>query len=510
MGRDKNKFGQYMTPELISKFMVDLITHENTGRCLEPSCGDGSFLRALRDKGYNNVDSYEIDPTIINKEFQTFNESFLGASTAGLYDVVVGNPPYIRWKHLEEPLKKELSINKLWNTYCDSLCDYSLAFILKAVESLKENGELIFITPDYWFTTSHANRARNYLLENGSITDVYHFNETPIFNGVKVSLIIFRYVKGVKVDKVNVYKHNSTRKMTENDLQNIPSNKIKQFTKGNRWLLIPDDVSERLRRFELSCAGRTLSECVQVMNGMVSGCDKAFQIRPTSEYTDKECNSIINVIKAKNLNGYDFKESTSYFLINDRITEDEFNKDYPHFKEHLTEYKDTLKNRYDYGKDLKYWEWAFLRNYDNFNALKELIFVPCKDRVTKRTRFRFTYVPEGYYPVQDVVALYYFGLENPFYVIAFLNSKYVFDWLCNNGIRKGDIVEFSEKPLLSVPYRVINKKDKTEVELHNRIVALVHRYMVGDNTLAEIDECFDKLMVLNSTNGIAKTENTGI
>ena len=112
--------------------------------------------------------------------------------------------------------------------------------------------------------------------------------------------------------------------------------------------------------------------------------------------------------------------------------------------------------------------------------------------------------------MQDVVALYYFGLENPFYVTAFLNSKYVFDWLCNNGIRKGDIVEFSEKPLLSVPYRVINKKDKTEVELHNRIVSLVHRYMVGDNTLAEIDECFDKLMVLNSTNGIAKTENIGL
>ena len=78
--------------------------------------------------------------SIIPKNFNVINKSFVSAEIKEKYDVIIGNPPYIRWKNLEDNLKTELETSNLWKTYCNSLCDYSSVFILKAAELLKENG----------------------------------------------------------------------------------------------------------------------------------------------------------------------------------------------------------------------------------------------------------------------------------------------------------------------------------------------------------------------------------
>ena len=67
----------------------------------------------------------------------------------------------------ETIIKDELSNNQLWKKYCNSLCDFSSIFIIKAIELLKENGQLIFITPEYWLNTTHSIKLRNYIIENG-------------------------------------------------------------------------------------------------------------------------------------------------------------------------------------------------------------------------------------------------------------------------------------------------------------------------------------------------------
>ena len=169
MPKVKQQFGQYMTPKIIVDFMVDLIEHDKKSKVLEPSCGEGAFLEGLCEKGYKNVSAYEVDRKIVNGRKNVIVSSFVSSSVNEKYDVVIGNPPYIRWKNLEESLKKELNNSPLWNRYCNSLCDYSNIFIIKSIEQLNDGGELIFITPEYWITTTHANELRNYMLQNGYV-----------------------------------------------------------------------------------------------------------------------------------------------------------------------------------------------------------------------------------------------------------------------------------------------------------------------------------------------------
>ena len=52
--KEKNKYGQYFTEEVVAEFMVSLITHDKTSKVLEPSCGKGVFLKKLSEYGFSD------------------------------------------------------------------------------------------------------------------------------------------------------------------------------------------------------------------------------------------------------------------------------------------------------------------------------------------------------------------------------------------------------------------------------------------------------------------------
>ena len=145
----KNKYGQYFTPKIVAEFMVSLADITAESKILEPSSGQGVFLDILYNKGHRNIIAYEIDRELGGNYNFVRHESFVSVKVSEKFDLIIGNPPYIRWKNLEEELKEELSKNTLWNKYFNSLCDYLYIFILKSIEILKDKGQLIFICPEY-------------------------------------------------------------------------------------------------------------------------------------------------------------------------------------------------------------------------------------------------------------------------------------------------------------------------------------------------------------------------
>lgn len=222
LNQDKNKFGQYFTPKIVADFMVDLADISPDSKILEPSCGKGVFLDLMQQKGFENVIAYEIDNELATNFSNVRYESFVTAKIEEKFNLIIGNPPYIRWKNLENELKQELTSNLLWNKYCNSLCDYLYIFILKSIELLNENGQLIFICPEYWMNTTHSILLRNYMVQNGYFEEIYHFNETPIFDKVTVSIVIFKYIKSQKKkDTIKVAKYYVNQKLTIETLDKL-------------------------------------------------------------------------------------------------------------------------------------------------------------------------------------------------------------------------------------------------------------------------------------------------
>ena len=505
---DKNKYGQYFTIGVVADFMVSLIEHHKTSKILEPSCGKGVFLEYLLKHGYNNLSAYEIDETLGTEYDFIQYKSFLSVPTSETYDVVIGNPPYIRWKNIEPELKEELENNQLWNKYFNSLCDYLFIFILKSIEHLNEGGELIFICTEYWMNTTHSITLRNYMCENGYFEEIYHFKETPLFEKVTASFIVFRYIKTKKrQETIRLYKYTKEKGLpTIEELlgkQCFNAIEIPQFKKDTRWVLATKEEQEILASFEQSCVKdnstdfHRIGDFCDIGNGMVSGLDAAFQISNLDVLNADEKKAIITVLKAKDLQPYRSISKTNYIFLQESISADAFGQKYPHFAAHFKPNLEKLEKRYCYNRDIPYWEFVFPRNQKLFERNEARIFIPCKERISNKDFFRFCYAPIGYYPTQDVTAIFKKNdcRESIEYILAYLNNPRVFKWLIHNGIVKGDIVEFSEAPIASIPFRPINWNNEKEVELHKQISDEVTAYINDnkENHITNINNLFNIL-----------------
>jgi adenine-specific DNA-methyltransferase len=522
----KNKFGQYFTPKVVANFMIEMANISQNSKILEPSCGEGIFLELLHQKGFHNISAYEIDKELATGFPFVRYESFVSAKIDEKFDLIIGNPPYIRWKNLEEELKQELSSNPLWNRYFNSLCDYLYIFILKSIELLNDNGQLIFICPEYWMNTTHSISLRNYMVQNGYFEEIYHFNETPIFDKVTVSIVIFKFVKRKqKSDKIKVAKFYANQKLTNETLQKLKFQvelkdaeylKVTQFKTNERWLLQSDEVREELQILETNCLKKnqdtllnlfdenkqefhTIGEFCDIGNGLVSGLDKAFQVNG-HVLTENELNATINVVKAKDLKPFLIENITKYIYINEDLEEESFKENYPNFYNHFQKYKSDLDKRYQYNRNINYWEWVFLRNFNLFKKEEKRIFVPCKERISNKNYFRFALVEGGIFPTQDVTAIFKKNetKESIEYILAYLNQSIIFDWLKCNGVVKGNIVEFSEKPIASIPFRKIDWSNQKEVDLHHTITNLTQEFTANKNKdlLDEINSLFAQLFEL--------------
>ena len=119
--------------------MLELADVTSEGKILEPSSWKGIFLELLQQKRFHNLTAFEIDDSLSTQFPFVKHQSFVSSELKEKFDLIIGNPPYIRWKNLEENLKKELQHNLLWNKYFNSLCDYLYIFILKSIELLEDN-----------------------------------------------------------------------------------------------------------------------------------------------------------------------------------------------------------------------------------------------------------------------------------------------------------------------------------------------------------------------------------
>jgi adenine-specific DNA-methyltransferase len=510
---------------VVADFMIDLAEISQNSKILEPSCGEGIFLELLQQKGFHNILAYEIDKELATGFSFVRYESFVSAKIDEKFDLIIGNPPYIRWKNLEEELKQELSYNPLWNRYFNSLCDYLYIFILKSIELLNENGQLIFICPEYWLNTTHSISLRNYMVQNGYFEEIYHFNETPVFDKVTVSTIIFKFVKSKqKATKIKVAKFYANQKLTKETLNNLRNQsplkdaeylEVSQFKTNERWLLQTDKVKAELQLLEKVCQKKqttsllasfenkaeyhTIAEVCDIGNGLVSGLDKAFQVNG-HQLNENEKSATIDVVKAKDLKPFFAENTTKYIFIQGGLGESEFKQTYPNFYLHFQKYKSDLEKRYQYNREINYWEWVFLRNLNLFSKPEKRIFVPCKERISNKNYFRFALVEGGVFPTQDVTAIFKKAdtKESIEYILAYLNQPIIFDWLKCKGIVKGNIVEFSEKPIASIPFRKIDWSNQKEVDLHHTITHLTQEFIANKNKdlLPRINDLFAQLFEL--------------
>ena len=113
---------------------------------------------------------------IDNSEVISFNDAFswTGEFKAGTFDMVIGNPPYIRIQTLED--KSVEFFNTHYKAATKNYDIYAL-FVEKGLSLIKDGGILGFILPSKFFNANYGEGLRKLIADNKALYKVVDFKD---------------------------------------------------------------------------------------------------------------------------------------------------------------------------------------------------------------------------------------------------------------------------------------------------------------------------------------------
>jgi adenine-specific DNA-methyltransferase len=121
------------------------------------------------------------------------------------FDVVIGNPPYIRQEEVKDLSDYFQSKYKSFS----GKSDIYVFFYENSINLLKPNGLINFITSGKFFEASYGKPLIEFLLSNSEIIEIINFNDLPVFEGATAYPLIYFAIKKSKDEyQFNYYSLN--------------------------------------------------------------------------------------------------------------------------------------------------------------------------------------------------------------------------------------------------------------------------------------------------------------
>lgn len=253
--------GSYYTPIQLAEAMVELFASQNISTILEPSCGDGVFIDSLKNQGLlskiKTLTAIEIDPDEAKKvrnrysdfgQVEVYTEDFFNYYNRALgkecFDLILGNPPYIRYQYLKESQREiQSEILTSHGMKANKLINAWVAFIVACVQLLSENGKIAFVIPAEILQVSYAEDLRLYLANNLAKITLITF-EQLVFPDIEQEVVVFigekgKEEKGIRIIEMNNLDDFIKLKLEKNSFQKLQH--VKE--KWTKYFLTKDEMA---------------------------------------------------------------------------------------------------------------------------------------------------------------------------------------------------------------------------------------------------------------------------
>lgn len=249
--KERKKYGQFFTSEETALFMAGLYnipdSYTNLS-ILDAGAGSGILSCALIERLHSmknleriELTCYENDSNIleilknnleyikensriafeyrlltdnyITSQYLDFNEMIGGNENPIKYDVVIGNPPYMKMPK-DSPEASAMPI------VCYGAPNLYFIFASMGLFNLKDDGELVYIIPRSWTSGAYFKRFRDYFLTQGKLEHIHLFIcRNKVFDKEEVlqETIIIKVKKTLSTPKMVTI----TSSQSNNDFQNI-------------------------------------------------------------------------------------------------------------------------------------------------------------------------------------------------------------------------------------------------------------------------------------------------
>jgi len=300
---------------------------------------------------------------------------------SGGFDIILGNPPYVCSRNMDESTK--LAMKNL-TTCSTGHPDLYIPFFQIGFELLRPNGVLGYITVNTFIKSLNGRAIRKYFDEKQVHLKIIDFEDEQIFNS-RMTYTAICFLSNTISDKL--YYVPLKRENLKNNFQ-YKEHKYENLDIQKGWYL-------QNRKFieEIETIGTKLGNIYNTKSGIATLKNSVYIFKPIKEtiefyYIDENtkiekniCRDIVNsnlLVKTNQIDSfiekiifpYEYDENDKVYV----IEENNFRKIYPYAYQYLCNNKHELHGR-DKGKGKDYLHWyAFGRNQSLERTKHKLLF----------------------------------------------------------------------------------------------------------------------------------------
>ena len=412
------------------------------------------------------------------------------------FDIVIGNPPYLRVQGIEKNISE--TYKKLYKSATGSY-DLYVLFVERGLNLLSDDGILNYIMPHKWVNSSFGKGLRSLCKDN--IRKLISFEAYQVFNAsTYTSLAWFDKTKSLELNYLGLEKDLHTNQELKNFLISLSDNdftsiKNKKLT-SNTWVLTNKKVKNILDK--INKQPLKVSDIFErIFTGLQTSKDSVYFLSDIAEKDDlilegfsKELDKRIliekglvkTLLKGDDVHRYQTLTSNKvvifpYYISSDSnqdrailFTEEELKYKFPQGYLYLKECEDVLRRRetsptYPLGKlaNDDYWfKYIYPKNLTMFN--EEKLITPYLSLGSQ-----FSFDPDGdfYTNTKCFGLIKYPNIAKSYkFYLSILNSKLMWFFIKNtSSVMSGGYYTFTKDSLSPFPLpETVNIKDIESLE----------------------------------------------
>ena len=196
------RYGRFYTESRVASLALALCRVQPGDLIWDPTCGDGVFLREAARSGRdtNTLHGCDIDDDALSSCAKALPDAQLRSTDLfalepggiGPFEVIVGNPPYVRNERLPAARRTQLRamMREVLGFTPPAQCDLSVFALIQALRFLAPGGRLAFVMPNTWMDASFARSIRPWLLERFFLRAVVESRGEAWFPEASVNTVI--------------------------------------------------------------------------------------------------------------------------------------------------------------------------------------------------------------------------------------------------------------------------------------------------------------------------------
>lgn len=332
------------------------------------------------------------DKAIAGDKAFDWQKEFPQVFAKGGFDVVIGNPPYLRVQGLRENFEKESQFYEQHYFSATERFDFYVLFMERAFLLLNQNGLMSFILPHKFINASFGIGIRKFIYNNKALKSLIHFGAEQVFEDASVYTCI------IGLSKCQNHEFEFA-KVSPKELSNsikteiISEDRLSDF---NNWNISSGNdagILDKLNKMPY----RVKDIFKGIFQGIVSGDNKAFYlydciekgnyIEGFSQVSDSriliECDICKPIFTGKTISRYNLIDKEEFLIYPYQLqngktvfyNENELEKNFPKCFEYFQSIKDRLENRGSASMSYPIWYALWnARSIQNLGAKK--IFTP--------------------------------------------------------------------------------------------------------------------------------------